>query len=186
MTQWTSRPPSPTTCGAASRRPSAAKPRWRPRPLPCPCLRGSFPPSLGVYRTASLGLRPGPAPLGGLGGPWLPGAPRAPSRDLARGQQRLLRPASGLRGTARPCSCAPARTGPRAVRWSASSVPRGPQKQPQPPGLRILPGSVPTLPATPQNLLLSCRPKRPCCRSTSWTPATQIDELSMGSDTIDL
>ncbi|XP_059741914.1 proline-rich transmembrane protein 4 isoform X2 [Bos taurus] len=175
MTQWTSARPPPSTCGAASRRPSAAKHCWRPassRSQPsgklCLASASTAPPR--------WGLRPGSGPLGGLGRPL---APRRPASSPLPGPgPRAAAPpparCADSRGTARPCSCAPARTGPRAVLWSASSAPRGPQEaapasRPQDPTR-----PCPHPPATPQNLRLSCRPKRPCCRSNSWTPADRL------------
>ncbi|XP_054582525.1 proline-rich transmembrane protein 4 isoform X2 [Eptesicus fuscus] len=169
---WTSSRRPRSTCGAASRRPSAARPCSRPvssraLPLGKPC-RGSAstaPPRWGRW--------PGLGPGGG------PRRPRASPRPQAfplpgpgpRAVAHLQARCADSPGTARPCCCAPARTGPRAARWSASSVPRGPLEaaqtsQPQDPTR-----PCPRPPATPQSLLVSCRPKRPCCRSNSWTPA---------------
>ncbi|XP_072821509.1 proline-rich transmembrane protein 4 isoform X2 [Vicugna pacos] len=175
ITPWTSARPPPSTCGAASRRPSAARPCWRPassRALPSgkPCLgSASFAPS-------RWERRPGPGPMGGLRRPLAPPCP--PSSPLPEPGPRAAAPhqarCADCRGTARPCCFAPARTGRHAVRWSASSVPLGPQEaalasRPQDPTR-----PCPHPPATPRSLLLSCRPKRPCYRSNSWTPADRL------------
>ncbi|XP_069318204.1 proline-rich transmembrane protein 4 isoform X2 [Eulemur rufifrons] len=172
ITPWTSTLPPQSTCGAASRRPSAARPCWRPassRALP------SGTPCLGLASTAlpRWGRRPGPDPVSGWKRPLAPLRPWS-SPPPGLGPQAAVPPpalCADSRGTARPCCCAPAPTGPRAVLWSASSVPRGPQgaapaSQPQDPTR-----PCPHPPATPQSLLLSCRRRRPCCRSNFWTPA---------------
>ncbi|XP_054971351.1 proline-rich transmembrane protein 4 isoform X3 [Pan paniscus] len=170
ITPWTSARPPQSTCDAASRRPSAARPCLRlasSRALPSRTL------CLGSDSTAPPRWGPGAGPVRDQGRPLAPLRPRS-SPPLGLGPQAAashLARSADSRGTARPCCCVPAPTGPRAALWSASSVPRGPQEaapasRPQDP-TRPCPHPL----ATPQSLLLSCRPRRPCCRSSSWTPA---------------
>ncbi|XP_059112526.1 proline-rich transmembrane protein 4 isoform X2 [Peromyscus eremicus] len=175
IARWTSARLHPSTCGAASRRPSVARRCW---------LLASFralhlgKPFLGSASTAPShwGTRQGQDPVRG----------RRRSLDLQRLLSSLLlgpgpqaaAPHLALcadsHATARPCFCVPAPTGPRAVRLSASSVPRGPQgaaptSQPQDPTR-----PYPHPPATPLNILLSCRLRRHCCKSNSWMPADRL------------
>ncbi|XP_054547880.1 proline-rich transmembrane protein 4 isoform X2 [Talpa occidentalis] len=170
MTPWTSAPPPQSTCGAASRKPFAARlccPAFsRVLPLGKPCLASvsTAQPRWGPRRPARVG---GPrrclVPPHSLSFPLPRPGPRAAALPLAR--------CADSPGTARPCCCVPAQTGLRAVPWSVSSAPLGPQEA----ALASRPLD-PTRPCphpltTPQSLFLSCRPKRPCCRSNSWTPA---------------
>ncbi|XP_064218882.1 proline-rich transmembrane protein 4 isoform X2 [Aotus nancymaae] len=172
ITPWTSARPPQSTCGAASRRPSAVRPCSRlasSRALPSttPCLGSAS------IAPPHWGRRPGAGPVRDQGRPLAPWRPRIsppPGLGPQAAAPHLARCADS-RGTARPCCCVPAPTGPRAVLWSASSVPHGPQE--------AAPASRPQDPttpcphplATPQSLLLSCRRRIPCCRSNSWTPA---------------
>ncbi|XP_077713366.1 proline-rich transmembrane protein 4 isoform X2 [Canis aureus] len=172
ITPWTSARPPQSTCGAALRRPSAARPCSRPassRALPSgkPCLgsASTAPPRWG--RRRALG------PVGGLRRPLAPLRPRS-SPLPGPGPQAaapLLAHCADFRGTARPCCCAPARTGLHAVHWSASSVHPGPQGAALASRAQAPTRLCPHPPVTPQSPLLSCRPQRLCCRSSSWTPA---------------
>ncbi|XP_062954653.1 proline-rich transmembrane protein 4 isoform X2 [Cynocephalus volans] len=172
ITPWTSARPLPSTCAAASKRPCAARPCSHPassRALP------SRKPCLGSVSTAlpRWGRRRGSGPVGGRRRPRAPRQPRSsppPGPGWPAAAPHQARCADSP-GTARPCCCAPAPTGSRAVRWSVSSLPRGPREAAPDSRPRDPTRPCPHSPATPQSLLLSCRPRRPCCRSNSWTPA---------------
>ncbi|XP_049498941.1 proline-rich transmembrane protein 4 isoform X2 [Panthera uncia] len=172
ITPWISARPPQSTCGAALRRPSAA------RPCSLPAFSRALPTGkrcLGWASTAPprWGRRPGPDPMRGLRRPLA--LPHRRSSPLPGPGPRAAAPlpahCADFRGTARPCCYAPAPTGLHAVRWSASSVPRGPREAALASRAQALTRSCPHPPATPQSLLLSCRPQKLCCRSNSWTPA---------------
>ncbi|XP_077915671.1 proline-rich transmembrane protein 4 isoform X3 [Halichoerus grypus] len=171
ITPWTSARPPQSTCGAALRRPSAARPCSRPAssrapPSGKPCLGSASTAPPPWWRGRGLG------PMGGLRRPLASPCPR--SSPLPGPGRRAAVPlpvrCADFRGTARPCCYAPAPTGPHAVRWSASSVPRGPQDAALASRAQAPTRPCPHPPATPQSLLLSCRPRRLCYRSNSWTP----------------
>ncbi|XP_058537446.1 proline-rich transmembrane protein 4 isoform X2 [Ochotona princeps] len=168
---WISARRPPSICDAASRRPSVARPcsplassRALPSGTPCPDLASTAPP------------RWEPQSGRGLSASWrkIP-APRRPGSSPPPGPGPLAaaRPAhcADSHGTAPPCSCAPAPTSPLGARWPVSSVPRGPREAapaspPQAPTRRC-----PHPPVPLRSPLRSCRLRRPCCRSSSWTPA---------------